>query len=79
MFLVIHEVNGPPGSRRDVRCIAKTYATEADAVARARQTATDFKVRAWVYQVDDPPLLEGLITDPDADGTAYLDLPPSAA
>ena len=57
MFLVIHE-HKRPDHPVEIRAIARTFKTYAEADACAAQTARDFKVRAWIYEVDEPPMVE---------------------
>jgi len=57
MYLVIHEHCRPDGTRQ-IRAIARTFTDHADADTCAAQTSKDFKVRAWIYEVDEPPMVE---------------------
>jgi hypothetical protein len=57
MYLVIHE-HRRLDATRTIRAISRTFTDHAEADACAAQTAKDFKVRAWIYEVDEPPLLE---------------------
>jgi hypothetical protein len=57
MFLVIHE-HRRPEHQLEIRCVGRTFKILEDAQRAAMQVAKDFKVRAWTYEVDDPPVLE---------------------
>ena len=57
MFLVIHEFK-PPEKPIQIRCVGRTFATYAEADKCAAQFVKDFKVRAWIYEVDEPPMVE---------------------
>lgn len=55
MFVVVYEKSVAP---RKFAAVPTVYDNWEDADARAKQAAIDHKMRCWVGEIPDPPMLE---------------------
>lgn len=63
VYIIMHEQKSTAGVIK-LRAIGKVYENWADADARAKQTALDFKCKCWVCGIDSP--YHGEIIDGEA-------------